>query len=407
MNRYRLLIAFVLILQAPLAFAIEGSGPLERKLLESHGEIQALEREIGAQESFVRASRSQFYPTLNVAGGWAQDKELTVGDYKGVVGFIDGRFNLFRGFKDQAFIEQAKTDLELKKLEFETKKRSLKVQLTEALAQMIYVHQMAQILDEEIRFTQSQRQMASKKVSAGLTGSVDNVEFDLRDNEIAIQKRQLIQFHDEAHEKLNALFSAKLDDNELETLTFSSVQASGVSWEPKSTIGFMRAELLTRRARSERAQARADFLPSVDLDYRFGHLTPGVTDTVKFDESRVGFLVTIPLFSGFDTISRTNAQTLNVQAQERTQRQLVSDVAAELNTLKFKFQELSDLNSLNDKQLTSAKKYYDLTLGEYRRGIKNSPDVVTATERWFSAQKRSVEIKKDFENLRSRIEGYF
>jgi outer membrane protein TolC len=118
-------------------------------------------------------------------------------------------------------------------------------------------------------------------------------------------------------------------------------------------------------------------------------------------------LVTIPLFSGFDTIARTRAQSLLVQAQERSQRQLEFDVAAALNTLRFKFQELTDLNNLNDRQLSSARRYYDLTLGEYRRGIKNSPDVVTATERWFSAQKRNLELKRDFENLRSQIEGYF
>ena len=407
MKHSQLLLAFFLILQAPKAFSIEGSAALEKKLLESHGDIQALEKEVRAQESFVRAARSQFYPSLSVAGGWAQDKELTVGDYKGVVGFVDGRFNIFRGFKDEAFVDQAKSDLEIKKLEFETKKRLLKVQLTEALSQMIYVHQMTQVLDEEIRFTQNQRQMAAKKVSAGLTGPVDNVEFDLRDNEIAIQKRQLTQLHDEAHEKLNALFSTKVAESEFETLSFSSVRPLPISWDPKSTLGYERSEILKTRAETEKVRARADFLPSVDLDYRFGHLTPGMTDTVKFDESRIGLLITIPLFSGFDTIARTRAQSLLVQAQERGQRQLEFDVAAALNTLRFKFQELTDLNNLNDKQLSSARRYYDLTLGEYRRGIKNSPDVVTATERWFSAQKRNLELKRDFENLRSQIEGYF
>lgn len=67
----------------------------------------------------------------------------------------------------------------------------------------------------------------------------------------------------------------------------------------------------------------------------------------------------------------------------------------------------SDANLINEKRLVSAKKYYELTLSEYRRGIKNSPDLVDATERWFESKKKKYEIKKDLEVIRSKLAAFY
>jgi outer membrane protein len=317
----RFLILFFIFFVSDLGWALQGAGSLEERLLKGHLEIQVLESEIKSQESLVRSSQSGYYPTINAVGGWQQDKELSVGDYKGAVGYIDGKWNLFHGFRDQSISNQASADVEIKRNELETKKRTLKSELTDVLSDMIYTHQLVVLLDEESKLTQVHRQMAAKKVSAGLTGAVDNVEFDLRDSEIEIQKRVLAQQHLEAHQKLKTLFGEEIKDEELARLKFdefSAQKSNFPGWDKTRSLSVQKSKILLARAEAEKVQARSDFLPSLDFEYRFGHLTPGETDTVKFDESRYGLLLTIPLFSGFETAAKTRAQVLNVSAKEKS-----------------------------------------------------------------------------------------
>jgi outer membrane protein len=398
-----------LILMSSSSFAIQGASPLEEKLMKGHQELQALDAEVRAQESLIRSSRSGFYPTLNAVGGWAHDDDLETGRYQGAVGYLEGRWNLFRGFKDQALVDRSQVDVELKKIDLEVKKRSLQLELTQVLGEMIFIHRLSSILDDEGKFTQTQRQMAAKKVSAGLTGQVDNYEFDLRESELEIQKRQYAQRHLEAHQRLEALIGESVTDAELEKIDFENVPISknNLTWDPSRTLAFQRSDLLLKRAELDKKEVRADFLPSLDFEYRYGHLTPGETDRVKFDESRYGLFLTIPLFSGFDTVSKTRAQTFNVAAREKDRAQALRDHAAEFKTLQTKWTELNELSVINEKRLESAKKYYELTLSEYRRGIKNSPDLVGATERWFESQKRKFEIKKDLEEIRVKLAGFY
>jgi outer membrane protein len=72
-----------------------------------------------------------------------------------------------------------------------------------------------------------------------------------------------------------------------------------------------------------------------------------------------------------------------------------------------RYKELSDLALILEKRLQTSKKYYDLTLSEYRRGVKNSPDVVAATERWFETQRKQFEIKKELETLQVKLTGFY
>ena len=56
--------------------------------------------------------------------------------------------------------------------------------------------------------------------------------------------------------------------------------------------------------------------------------------------------------------------------------------------------------------MASAEKYYDLTLAEYKRGVKNSPDIVGATERYFDSKKKKIEIQKELELVQLQLNNY-
>ena len=401
----------LLLILSTSARALEGIASLESLIYKKNLDYQAQINFVESKQALSKSGYSGFYPTLNAVGGYGQNKtdDLAV-IQKGYLGYLEGRANLFRGFKDQALADQKNIDAKLSALDLEFKKRDLRLQLTEVVSDMIYLHGLQDVLQEELKVTLSQRQMAAKKVSAGLTGSVDNLELDLRENEIEIEIKQIDQLHSENHQKLVKLFGEDLKDSELDQVSFSEVsKIATVSKEMRSenSLSVQKAELLKSKYESEKSEAKSDFLPSLDLTYSVGRLTPSEESPTKFNESKYGIVLTVPLFSGLETYYKSKSATQQIAAADKLRYQAQIDVDSEFKILKSKIDEKILLNSINNKKLNIAQKYFELTLGEYRRGIKNSPDLVSATDRLFSSKKKKFELLKDLEILKIKLENIY
>ncbi len=409
MIRYFFL-TFVLFFSNSL-FALVGLDQFSQNLYQKNLDIVALEKNVESKESRTSASNSAYYPTLNAVGGYGQNKaDDLLQMQKGYTGYLEGRMNLFRGFKDQTVSRQNKIDFEISKLELESKKRELRLELTEAASDMVLLHKLQIISDEEYKTTETQKQMAAKKVAAGLTGSVDNLEFELRESEIQIEQRQMNQKHQEAHQKFVKLYGIDFDDSNFEKLEFSTIEQLT---KPISdlkiddlTLEYKKNNLIKIKSELEKSEIKADFLPSLDLSYSFGRLTPSEDSPFKFNESKYAVQLTIPLFSGFDTFYKAKAASLNIQSAEKMKIQKIQELNSKYHILKNKMSELSLLYSINEKKIINTKKYFDLTLAEYKRGVKNSPDLVSATDRLFSTKKKKFELLKDLEITRVQIENY-
>jgi outer membrane protein TolC len=401
---------FFVLFNSYYAHALQGIGNLEQRVFESNQEVLALKKQNESKETLYRGANSGFYPTLNVTGGFGKVRTDDKVNETGYSGYLDGNLNLFRGFKDQAIIAQRKVDQKLSFIELELKKREIQLNLIELVSEVISLHKLQSILAEEYKATQIQKQMAAKKVSAGLTGSVDNFEIDLRETEIKIEQTQIDQRHFEIHQKFIKLFGEDVTDSELGILDFSKMeiltQLPSAELNLESTLEVQQAYAIEEKADLEQKEIKSEFLPSVDLTYNFGRLTPSEGSPLKFDEYKYGLMITIPLFSGMDTLYKTRAATLAAQYAEKIKFQKKFEIQSEYNILKAKLNELKTIVGLNEQKLISAQKYFDLTLAEYKRGIKNSPDLVGATERLFASKKKKVELMKELELLRAKFGSY-
>lgn len=404
------LFIFILCLLSLCVHALEGVGNLEKNLFEKNQEIKSLENNIESKEALYHSSNSGFYPTLSAVGGLGQNRTDDLNSIeKGYLGYLEGRLNLFKGFKDLAFRHLREIDLKFSKLELETKKRQLRYELTEVLSDMIYFHKFQGVLEESLAVVQNQKKMASKKVSAGLTGSVDNLEFELRESEILIEQKQLVQKHLELHQKLIQLMGEDLADSELNHIDFSDINkltATMAEIKPESSLDYQNAQLAEAWAEQEKKEVKSEFFPSLDFTYSVGRLTPSEESPIRFNENRYALLLTIPLFSGLDTYYKTKSASSAYHSAEKIKLQRMNDIKADLAVSKTKIQELKALYEINDKRAIASQKYFDLTLSEYRRGIKNSPDLVGATDRLFSSKKRKFEILKELELLNVKLANY-
>lgn len=401
------IILTVVLLSVSTVVAAQTRSELDSRLISSNQELKSLQQDIAAQESLKKSTYSPFLPSLNAVGGLARTK-TDEEDNKGQVGYLQGSANLFAGFKDRANFDIQTQNLELARLNYEIHLRTAKEELTEVLTSMIGIHQLEKILDEEFKITQTQKQMAARKVNAGLTSQVDNYEFDLRESEIEIQRRNISREHEAAHQKLNALFDQEILDKDLDGLSFATTgtMAKDVNLSSFENHPIVRkAKIEEQIAESEKTSASSEFLPKIDLNYSFGRLTP-TEDEVKYNESEVALLVTIPLFSGFDTYHKRKSAVANLAAKEHAKSQVILNIKSQFEQLKSRAKELVELYQIIDKKLLSAEKYYNLTLSEYKRGVKNSPDLVGATERFFDSKKKKIKIQKELELVQVQLNNY-
>ena len=393
------------------AYALIGADQIFKSVEASNKEVLALQKNEESKQASDKASFSGFLPTLSAVGGWQRyNVDDPIKAEKGFNGYLEGKLNIFRGFKDNSLSNRRSIELQIAQIELETKKREIRLELTRILGDMISLHKLQNILQEEYSVNQNQKKMAQKKVSAGLTSSVDNLEFELRENEILLEQKKIDQEHEENHLNFLKIAGATFQDSDLGKMDFSpeSVYA-GIQEKniPDQNLGLQKAKLNQSLAEIERNEIRSDFLPTLDFMYAVGRITPTEENSFKLNESKYGVQLTIPLFSGFETYYKSKSASLLSQSLENTKDQIRNTVKADYEISIKKLKELNYSFQINDKKIVNAEKYYNLTLAEYKRGIKNSPDLVSATERYFSAKKKKLEILKNMELVKIKIDNYY
>lgn len=380
---------------------------LESRLINSNLSLAALKSEIESQRYIKKSSYSAFMPSLNAIGGIARSS-IDSTELSGQLAYLQGSFNVFSGFKDKAHANLEDVKTELSQVNYEIAEKQLKENLNEIISSMLSLHKLEEILNEEVKITKAQKAMAIKKVNAGLTSQVDLYEFELRENELEIQKRDIMREHQVVHEKTNALFNEEIKDSDFDGLSFSTSEnirknINLNSFENHPLI--KKSKLDDRSVEAEKKIVSSDFWPRLDLYYSFGQITPNDTK-LTYDESEVRLLMTIPLFSGFESYYKRKSAIANKQSKELNSQQVRLDIKSNFEQLKSRAEELFELNQIVDKKLSHAEKYYNLTVAEYKRGVKNSPDIVGATERYFDSKKQKINIQKELEMIQAKLNTY-
>jgi outer membrane protein TolC len=112
----------------------------------------------------------------------------------------------------------------------------------------------------------------------------------------------------------------------------------------------------------------------------------------------------LPLFSGFEDVNTVQSLNAKVGASQKTIDQKNISLVAELDSVLAEVSALKARLDLEEKNLERSERYYKMTLEEYRRGIKNSPDMVGASERLLDARIRNLEYRRDLMLAKAKIQ---
>jgi len=299
----------------------------------------------------------------------------------------------------------------LRGIQLDLTKAKKRVSFQEALSQarkiywnLIFEWENIELGEEILERNQVNLRAANKRIHGGLATKADRYEFELKGDEAEQESKehQLQRRNSEISLRtiLGLAINKKISVPHLISHKHNAELLSQ-SVEAKNRAEIERLMVEARQLRKQAQKLGRWWTPSADvygeyalLSYRSESEFPENKD--RF-ETVVGAKLTIPFFDGFS--GQNEKSSLLAQAQGLDYR-IESEVRGFRDRLLRAKEQLWNYHRLIESfqaRIKKGKKYLELTLSEYRRGVKNSPDVLGATERFFDLRHEYSMLRKNYE----------
>lgn len=398
----------VLLLQIPLQSLAdhpnEGAFTLDQLIKEAETqnfEIKEAESTYKSSQAQADAKYGKFLPRLSVEGG-PQTTKFDDDRNSGTTLYGRADWNLYRGGLDQDNFEKARIQRDLDQKKFEASKSKVIRDVSRNFHELSFLLESSALKEKALQLNQEQMKLAKLKKSSGFTSSADVIEFELREATLTSDLKMISQLTTEKSRELSVLLGRKDISSSILVKGHLAKEAPSISKEDilrrlrGSNIEVVQANAEVQISQKDAAIAKSGFLPSVDLEAKYGKIANEERVFSENNNYSLMLKISVPLFSGLETLNETRAARSTIAAKEAsaTRRTLAGQADAE--NLLSQLTTISDRINLEERNLSKSEEYYKITLGEYRRGVKNSPDMVGASERLLEAKIRNLEYRKDY-----------
>lgn len=372
-------------------------------------EIKQTEENLNSLKSKLNSQYGRLSPKLSVEGGPQSTK---YDDEKSNATALYGKaeWNLYNGGSDKAVMDLSKSEIEIQKKRLKSLKNKVKKEVSKIYYELQFILESISLKQKALELNSQQMKIAKAKNSSGFTTSSDVLEFDLSDSTLQSDLVLLNQQLDQKSRDLDVVLSRKnqtapeIVKGHLVRETFTLNRDELLSKIQDNNDQLLLSKIELQLAETEKRQAKSQFLPKLDLEARYGKLANDEKVFNDKDNYSVMLKFNVPLFSGFEDYNSVKSVSAKVASSQMAIDQKSISLNTELDSLLAEIKALNARLDLEEKNLERSEKYYKLTLDEYRRGVKNSPDMVGASERLLEARIRNLEYRRDLMLARAKIQ---
>lgn len=327
--------------------------------------------------------------------------------YTGTYGITAG-MTIFEGGKLRTEVKRQKVQNQMDALSVEESVNDIRIAIVQAYMQCLYAADAVRINRSTAEASKAQRDLAEEMLR---TGSISRVDFAQLQSQYSsdeyqivvagstldnykLQLKQLLEL--DIMEEMNPAVPGVKEENVLKALPpKNEVYETALKVMPQ----IRRGELGIEAAKLEEKSARAGFFPSISLSASVGtgHMSnndfeSGSQIWNRFNEN-VGLTLNIPIFSNRKNRTAVNKAkiALNDSYLEWTslQKELLRNVeSAYLDAVSAQAQYLS----AREKE-KYARESYELTSEQFRVGVKNTVELITAQNEYSAAQQQVLQAK--------------
>lgn len=312
---------------------------------------------------------------------------------------------VFKGFQRQFLVESSKFLEEAEKLNIDTEKNRLTLNILKAYLEVLATKEMVQVAEKQLQNSRTQYDRQEKQLQAGITGKLEQVQFatqvamnegGLIDAKVSLQVARLALFQ---------LMNIKPADNiDFESLDISESLSFGIIPEEKDPSLFLpEYKSLDIQSKSIDRQIKAnnaEKMPEINLYGNYGTFyassNPERTFIQQINDTRNGSVslgINIPIFSGI--LVKPHTQQLKVQKRilENTVSQNKNLLNQELETAKLMLRAFQERLENAGRQVEISKENLHLVELRIEAGTINPLEFQVAQASLESAQATQIQSK--------------
>ena len=406
------MLALILIFTGSFVFAQESLNfdELPQLIKDRNKRAQAASLDLTAAEMRLGYFKRSFLPRFEATAGLESYETGPYPAQSDPFYFVRGSVNLYRGGRD---ILEDKARSAEKEVMNVTNQQTFQGELFEARQlywNLVYLKELKILYQWTIAQNKKNLAQANRLISSGLSTKVDRLEFEISetqldqdmariDVDISNHNRQIAALIGRAPETIFGTPEKIPHDHESPTLNESLDFATyrDVRREKAFQLNLETTSQLLKRW----------WVPNMDLYAESGLFTfrerNFYTQSDRLD-SAVGVRFTLE-FDGFQQKVDGEAFAARARASSLRAAQIKAETATVFNTSKQELVLIHDLLHVGQKNVEKSQEYLSAILSEYNRGVKNSPDVLSASLKNLEFKKRFAELRRDYAVESARLEA--